>query len=114
MQGVKYIMRSRSAWCEALFCLALLAVFLPFKIYPLVFLAASVFFAADTKVWTLQRWAMYLAIFTGYAVAVFLIGLPVGQPELTNFLKLLINFTFLYTAVTWLVPRNNVRLLGWV
>jgi len=114
MQGFKYIVRNRSAWCEALFCLALLAVFLPVKIYPLLFLAASAFFAADTKVWTPYRWATYLAIFTGYAVAVFLIGLPAGQPELTNFLKLLINFTFLYTAVVWLAPRNNVRLLGWV
>src|SRR5690606_13498418 len=114
MQRFEYIVRNRSGWCEVLFCLALLAVFLPFKIYPLVFLVASAFFVSDTKVWAPCRWAMYLAVFTGYAVAVFLIGLPAGQPELTNFLKLLINFTFLYAAVMWLAQRNNERLLAWV
>ena len=114
MQGFKNIARSRSVWCEALFCLALLAVFLPVKIYPLVFLVASAFFALDTKVWTLHRWAVYLAVFTGYATAMFLIGSPAGQPELTNFLKLIINFTFLAVVVTWLAQRDNVHLVGWV
>src|SRR3546814_16742590 len=100
MHGFKIISRWRSGWCDALFCLSLLAVCLPVKSYPLVFLVASSFFALDTKVWTLHRWAVYLAVFTGYATAMFLIGSPAGQPELTNFLKLIITFTFLAVAVT--------------
>src|SRR5690606_8572691 len=39
---------------------------------------------------------------------------PSGQAELTNFLKLLVNFMFLFTAVIWLAQRYNGRLLGWV
>ena len=109
-----HIMRSRSAWCEVLFCLALVAVFLPVKIYPLVFLAASVLFLSDAEGWVVHRWTVYLAVFTGYAVVIFVVGLPAGRPELTNFLKLLVNFMFLFTAVMWLAQRYNGRLLGWV
>lgn len=112
MQVSRKIAGNRSTWCEVLFCLALLAVFLPFKIYPLVFLVASIFFALDTKVWLQHRWAVFLAVFTGYAIAVFGIGLPAGQAELTNFIKLLVNFTFVYIAVAWLAQRDNGRLLG--
>ncbi len=114
MEVVRSIPGNRSTWCEALFCLALLAAFVPFKIYPLVFLGAAVVFALDTKVWFQYRWAQCLAVFMGYAIAVFLVDLPAGHAELTNFLKLLVNFAFLYVAVTWLAQRDNARLLGWV
>lgn len=113
-QGLSHIVRSRSAWCEVLFCLALLSVFLPIKIYPLVFLLASSCFVLDTKEWAVYRWAVYLAVFSGYAVAAFVVGRPAGPQELTNFFKLLVNFTFLYTAVMWLAQRDNERLLRWV
>ncbi|WP_262249425.1 O-antigen ligase family protein [Parapedobacter soli] len=114
MRVLRNIADNRSTWCEVLFCLALLSVFLPVKIYPLVFLVASVFFAYDTETWLQHRWAFCLAVFTGYAIAVFIVSLPAGQAEWTNFLKLVVNFTFLYIAVSWLAQRGNRRLLGWL
>ncbi|MFB2121026.1 O-antigen ligase family protein [Parapedobacter sp. 2B3] len=114
MQKFSNIRGNQSMWCEVWFCLALLAVFLPVKIYPLVFLVASAFFAFDTKGWLRHGWVWFLAVFAGYAAAAFLMGLPAEARELTNFLKLLVNFTFLYAAVAWLVQRHNGRLLQWV
>ncbi|MGV3761298.1 O-antigen ligase family protein [Parapedobacter sp.] len=111
MQVFRNITAHRSTWCEVWFCLALLAVFLPIKIYPLVFLVAAVFFACDTKVWLRHHWVVSLAVFTGYATVVFLMGLPSEQRALTNFLKLLVNFTFLYATSAWLAQRHNGRLL---
>ena len=112
--GLKHIMSSRSAWCELLLCLALLSIFLPIKIYPLIFLVASCFFALDTKRWVVHRWAICLAVFTGYAAVVFVAGLPASKAELVNIFKLSINFTWLFTAVMWLAQRDNGRLLRWV
>ncbi|WP_353126188.1 O-antigen ligase family protein [Parapedobacter pyrenivorans] len=114
MQLPKTIAEHKTTICEMLFCVALLAVFLPFKIYPLVFLVASLFFAMDTPVRLWHPWVVFLAIFTGYALLVFLVGLPDGQRDMTNFLKLPINFCYLYFAVGWLAQRDNSRLLRWV
>ncbi|WP_257670032.1 O-antigen ligase family protein [Parapedobacter tibetensis] len=100
--------------CEVLFCLALLAVFLPIKVYPLVFLLASLFFFWDTPKLLRSFWALFLVIFTGYAALIFLVDLPADRIEMTNFLKLPINFTFLYAAVGWLAQRDNSKLLHWV
>lgn len=114
MQLPKTIADHKNTLCEALFCLALLTVFLPFKVYPLVFLMASLFFAMDTPVLLRRLWVAFLAIFTAYALLVFLIDLPADQREMINFLKLPINFAYLYFAVGWLAQRDNNRLLRWV
>ncbi|MEC3881231.1 O-antigen ligase family protein [Parapedobacter sp. 10938] len=114
MQVLKKIARGRPMLCELLFCVALLSVFLPVKIYPLVFLVATLFFALATQVWLQHRWSMALAVFAGYAIAVFLMGLPAERWQLTNFAKLVVNFTFMYVAVAWLAQRQNERLVGWV
>lgn len=111
---LNHIVRSRSAWCELLFCLSLLSIFLPVKIYPLVFLVAAGLFALDTTGRAVYRWAVCLAVFAGYAVVSFVAHLPDVQPELPNLFKLLVNFTWLYTAVIWLAQRDNGRLLHWV
>src|SRR5690606_37637808 len=80
----------------------------------LVFLVASLCCWLDTPALLRHPWAIFLAVFTGYAFVVFLIGLPADQRELTNFLKLPINFSFLYVAVGWIAQRRNDRLLRWV
>ena len=110
---LKMIDSNKTALCEALFCLALLTVFLPFKVYPAVFLLASLCFLLDTPKLIRHYWVVFLFIFVGYASVLFLIGLPATHMEITNFVKLLINFTFLYAAVGWLSQRNNSRLLHW-
>ncbi len=100
--------------CEVMFCLALLAVFLPVKVYPLLFLLASLCYFWDTPHLLRHHWVGFLAIFTGYASLIFLLSLPTGAREITNFLKVPINFLYLYFAVGWLNQRDNTRLLRWV
>ncbi|SEL91317.1 O-antigen ligase family protein [Parapedobacter koreensis] len=115
MERFKTIAASqRAILCEVLFCLALLAVFVPLKGYPLVFLLASLVFFFDTPRLLRHPWVWFLSVFTGYASFVFLAGLPADQREMTNFLKLPINFTYLYFAVGWSAQRDNTRLLRWV
>jgi len=104
----------RTALGEVLFCLALLAVFLPVKVYPLVFLLASLFFAWDTPKLLRHYWVLFLFVFTGYATLLFLVDLPADRREMTNFLKLPINFGYLYFAVGWMAQRDNSRLLRWI
>lgn len=108
------LVSNRTIFCEVLFCLALGAVFLPVKIYPLVFLLASLGYFLDTSVLLRHSWVWFLGVFTGYASLIFLINLPEDGQEATNFLKLPINFCYLYFAVGWLAQRDNSRLLRWV
>ncbi|SKB46729.1 O-antigen ligase like membrane protein [Parapedobacter luteus] len=104
----------RAALCEVLFCMALLAVFVPVKGYPLVFLLASLSFFVDTPALLRHAWVWFLLVFTGYASFIFFMNMPAGQREMTNFLKLPVNFTYLYFAVGWVIQRDNSRLLRWV
>ncbi len=104
----------RATLSEALFCLALLTIFLPIKVYPLVFVAASAAFVWDTPKLLRHLWVWCLVVFTAYASLVFGIGMPESGREATNFLKLPINFGFLYFAVGWMAKRDNSRLLRWV
>lgn len=99
---------------EVMFCFALVSVFFPIKIYPLVFLLASMCFFWDTPKLLRHYWAGFLLLFNAYASFRFIIELPAGREEMTNFLKLPINFTFLYFAVGWMAQRSNDRLLRWV
>ncbi|MGK6353110.1 O-antigen ligase family protein [Parapedobacter sp. DT-150] len=114
MQTLKTIANHRATLCEAVFCFALLAVFFPVKIYPLVFLLASLFFFLDTPKLLRHHWVVFLLVFTGYASLIFLIDLPADYREVTNFFKLPVNFTFLYFSVGWMAQRDNTRLLRWV
>lgn len=100
--------------CEVLFCLALVSVFLPIKIYPLLFALASLCYFLNTPVLLRHYWVWFLLIFTGYASLIFLIQLPEDGRQVANFLKLPINLGYLYFAVGWLSQRDNTRLLRWV
>src|SRR5690606_20382847 len=92
----------------------LVAVFLPVKIYPLLFLLASLGYFWDTPVLLRHPWVWYMGVFTGYASLIFLIHLPGDGRQALNFLKLPINFCYLYFAMGWLAQRDNTRLLRWV
>lgn len=105
------IERYKTIGCEVLFCLAIAAVFVPIKVYPIIFLTASLFFYLDTEKLLRHYWVYFLLVFTAYASLIFVIGLPENRIEITNFLKLPINFMFLYLAVGWLAGRDNGRLL---
>jgi len=114
MQLPKIIINHRATFCEALFCVSLLAIFLPLKVYPALFLLAALCFFWDTPRLLRHYWVFFLSVFMAYAAIVFLVDLPEGPREMTNFLKLPVNLLFLYSAAGWLTQRDNVRLLRWV
>lgn len=96
---------------EVMFCLCLISIFLPIKIYPLVFLMGSFIFFRDADKLKFPKWSICLLIYSVYAVFSFL---RVYQGEsflLTNLIKLVINFIFLFFAVNWLSQRDNTQLL---
>lgn len=96
---------------EIMFCLSVISVFLPFKVYPLFFLMSSIVFILESYKPTLQNWMIFLSIFTLYATISYLVTYN-GDPLLrTNILKLLVNFLFLYCSILWLRERENGRLL---
>lgn len=107
---------SRSAWMaftlgEWLFCISVISMFLPIKVYPVVFLIAAAYFFWETKKLLTKKWALALAVFGMYALISFWIYASGQTFELTNIIKLAVNFIFLYAAVLWLHHRDNNRLL---
>lgn len=99
---------------ELMFCLCLISVFLPVKIYPLIFLMASFVFFRQSKKLTTPVWLAFLGVFSLYALFSFLIFYDGSAQTLANIIKLLVNFTILYFAVNWLAQRDNSVLLKWV
>src|SRR5690606_21322101 len=104
----------KSIWGEALFCLTLVSIFFPVKIYPVVFLLASLLYLGDTPTLLRHPWVGFLALFTGYATLMLAVYPPKDIQVYVNFLKLPINLGYLYCSVGWLVRRSNSRLLTWV
>ncbi|SEM43989.1 O-Antigen ligase [bacterium A37T11] len=99
---------------ELLFCLSVLAIFLPIKVYPMFFLVSCLFSYLEKPRLSFPAWALFLFIFTGYASLIFLVHLPEDRLDLGNFIKLPLNFLFLYISVNWLRQRNNEALLRWL
>ena len=75
---------------EVMLALSLVSIFLPFKIYPIIFLLSS---------------------FVFYAVVSFLVVFNREIHLLTNIIKMLVNFVFLFFAVSWLRQRDNTVLV---
>jgi O-antigen ligase len=96
---------------EILFCFSVLSVFFPIKIYPVVFLVSAVAFYFDTPKLHFPKWAIFLSVFGLYALVSFFVVYDSDTSGLTNIIKLLVNFIFLYFAVTWLSQRDNQRLI---
>lgn len=114
--GITYSLLDKAKFqgAEIMFCLCLYSIFLPIKIYPLLFLVASLVFFLNTRVFRFEKWAIFLAIYGANAVLSFLITYNGSSAMITNIVKLLVNFVFLYFAVTWLSGRDNRRLLALV
>lgn len=101
----------RGTVAEFLFCAALVTVFLPVKVYPVVFLVASLLFFWDTPRLLRGVWVWCLLVFVGYATIVFLAGLPANARELAQYAKIPVNLGFFYCATGWMAGRDNARLL---
>ena len=96
---------------ETLFLLSLISMFLPVKVYPVIFLVSSFFFYRETPQIKFQNWSVALAVFSTYAVISYGINYP-GEPlALINIIKLVINFCFLFFAINWLGSRDNESLI---
>ena len=96
---------------EVFFCLCLLSIFLPIKIYPLFLLISCFFFYREINKLPVQRWLIFLCVYSLYAVISFIFFYNGEAFMLTNLAKLLINFIFLYFAVSWMQSRDNTNLL---
>ncbi|WP_194776389.1 O-antigen ligase family protein [Pararhodonellum marinum] len=97
---------------EILFCLAILSVFFPVKIYPIFFLVSALVFYFDFPKLIFPRWTIFLAVFVLYALISFLAVYEVQSFRVTNIIKLIVNFVFLYFTVTWLSQRDNKQLIN--
>src|SRR5690606_32347860 len=96
---------------DILFCCCILSIFLPFKIYPAVFVLSAACFYLETKTLLKQAWVWFLLIFTIYASIIFLTDLPADTSATMNFLKIPVNFSFLYVTASWISSRSNEQLL---
>jgi len=97
---------------ESLFLISLISMFLPVKVYPVIFVISSYFFYRETPKLNFSKWSIALAVFSTYAVLSYLINYP-GEPlALTNIIKLVINFLFLFFAINWLGSRDNESLIS--
>src|SRR5690554_7132597 len=112
--GITYPLldKAKVQGAEIMFCLCLYSIFLPIKVYPILFLAASLTFFLNTNRLRFEKWAIFLAIYGANAVLSFLITYDGSSVMVTNIVKLLVNFIFLFFAVTWLSERDNRRLLS--
>lgn len=97
---------------EPLFLISLASMFLPVKVYPVLFLLTSFFFFRETPTISYYKWAVALAVFSTYAVISYLVNYPGHPLALTNIIKLLVDFTFLFLAINWLGSRNNEPLIA--
>src|SRR5690606_28235804 len=97
---------------ESLFLVSLISMFLPWKVYPVVFLVSSYFFYRETPKLTFPKWSVALAVFSTYAVLSFLLNYPGEAHALINIIKLVINFGFLFFAIHWLGSRDNDSLIN--
>lgn len=98
---------------EWLFCACLISIFIPIKVYPLVFLGSGLVFFRETPGWLKEKWVYCMALFALYATGSFLLTYRGDWNAfvLTNIVKLIINFGFLYIVVSWLASRDNTLLL---
>ncbi len=96
---------------ESLFLLSLFSIFLPWKVYPILFLISSLFFLYEARPLLIKSWMLALSVYVFYGMVVF--GLTYsGHPlEVPNAAKLLINPLFLLSSVLWLSSRANARLV---
>ncbi|MEH6307402.1 O-antigen ligase family protein [Olivibacter sp. CPCC 100613] len=107
-----------------LLCLALLSVFLPWKIYPAIFLIASVVFLigayryhpSGLKTFLQQPWVLAIGVFVVYACGSFF-ATANGQTQIRdNLIKMLVNFCFFTSSIYWLSQcekKNLVRMIDW-
>jgi len=100
---------------EILFCLSIGSVFLPWKLYPAVFLLQSAYCAISTyrknpaslSDFLRQKWIHALWIFTVYAVFSYFLLVPEHPASMSsNLLKMLINILFLTSTAYWLENRS--------
>ena len=114
-----YSMNTSMSWSalrlsEVMFCLCVLSIFLPVKVYPVVLLISCFVFYRELPHLPVPRWVIFLGLYSLCAIISFLFFYNGESSLLTNLAKLLINFIFLYFAVTWLQSRDNTDLLRMV
>ncbi len=99
---------------DGLFCFCLLSIFFPVKIYPLVFLFASLSFFFERKMIIKKAWVVYLILYSTYAIISFVVSGNYDELRLTNFYKIFVNFIFLISSINWLYNKETDKLIRYV
>jgi len=94
-----------------LFCISILSIDFPFKIYPFLFLISSISFLIDTKSVKVKPWIVALFLYSFYAILMFFITGQFDEIRVINFYKIFINFFFLFASMMWLQEKNLEKLL---
>lgn len=102
--------RSSITLTESFFLLSLISIFVPWKVYPLFFLASSFFFLRESRPIRLEKWTIALSVYVGYGLLIFGLTYSGDASETSNAAKLLINMLFLVCATHWLRKRENPHL----
>lgn len=107
-----------------LFCLALISIFLPWKIYPFVFLFTSFLFFIEAycphpsglKTFVQQGWVIAIGIFILYACGSFLLTAHAQAYARDSLIKMVINLCFFTTSIYWLSSYEKsklIRVIDW-
>jgi len=99
---------------ELLFCISIISIFLPVKIYPALFLLSSLFFIKDNHRFAISNWLIFLSVYISYTLFVFVTRTNINSFITSNIVKLVINFIFLITSINWILKRDNTNLLYWL
>lgn len=105
------LLRIRVEASEILFLISLASIFLPWKIYPLVFLISSALFLWESRPIQISQWNIPLLIYLLYGLIVGTLTYSGHGREIFNLAKLIINPLFLIASVHWLRKRDNSRLI---
>jgi len=97
-----------------LFCLAILSINFPIKIYPVVFVIASISFLIQSSPIQLRPWSLCLLCYSIYAITIFIITGQFDELRVINFYKIIVNFLFLFSSICWLKINNDSKLITWV
>jgi len=108
---MKISLRSINNW---LFFISILSIDFPVKVYPIIFVIASISFLYEAKTVKIGTWSLFLIFYSLYAIVMFLVSGNFDELRLINFYKIFINFFFLFASICWLGSKKLTNTIQFV
>ncbi len=99
---------------DFLFCACVISIFLPVKVYPIIFLVSSLIFLNPIESLKFKKWTFFLITYITYTFLIFVFRSNYNFFVISNIIKLTINFIFLISVISWIQKRSNDSLLYWL